>query len=91
LLSNKQIPCPSNSILSVGLSRAPKGSFDPDKILFMDFNIPKINKHVFYTTASDDQHALVEYTFFSKELLDKKEYEDGIKNYLKKGITPIPH
>lgn len=65
--------------------KAPKGSFDPSKILFMDFNIPQYEQTRFlYILPQDDQHALVEYTLFSKELLEKKEYEDGIKNYLSK-------
>jgi len=66
----------------------PMPCFDPDKILFMDFSIPQHNETRFlYVLPTDDQHALFEYTFFSKEVLDKKIYEDGIKNYLKsKGI-----
>lgn len=69
--------------------KAPKGSFDPDQILFMDFNIPQHEQTRFlYLLPQDDQHALVEYTLFSKELLEKKEYEEGIKNYLDRiGIT----
>ena len=55
----------------------------------MDFNIPQHEQTRFlYLLPQDDQHALVEYTLFSKELLEKKEYEEGIKNYLDRiGIT----
>ena len=69
--------------------KAPKGSFDPDKILFMDFNIPQSKQTRFlYLLPQDDQHALVEYTLFSKELLKNNEYENGIKKYLTEiGIT----
>ena len=69
--------------------KAPKGSFDPNKILFMDFNIPQHQQTRFlYLLPQDDQHALIEYTLFSKELLAVEEYEDGIKKYLDKiGIT----
>lgn len=68
---------------------APKGSFDPDKILFMDFNIPQDQQTRFlYILPQDDQHALVEYTLFSKELLAKEEYEEGIQKYLAEiGVT----
>jgi len=68
---------------------APKGSFDPDKILFMDFNIPQHQQTRFlYILPQDDQHALVEYTLFSKELLAKEEYEEGIQKYLTEiGVT----
>ena len=63
--------------------QAPKGSFDPEKIVFMDFNIPQKNKTRFiYILPLSDQKALVEYTLFSKELLELKEYEAGIKAYL---------
>ena len=63
---------------------APKGSFDPDKILFMDFNIPQKQQTRFlYLLPQNDRQALVEYTLFSKDLLTIKEYEDGIKTYLK--------
>ena len=63
---------------------APKGSFDPDKILFMDFNIPQKQQTRFlYLLPQNDRQALVEYTLFSKDLLTTKEYEDGIEAYLK--------
>jgi lycopene beta-cyclase len=49
---------------------APKGSFDPDKILFMDFNIPQKQQTRFlYLLPQNDRQALVEYTLFSKDLL----------------------
>ena len=69
--------------------KAPKGSFDPDKILFMDFNIPQSKQTRFlYVLPQDDQNALVEYTVFSKELLKNNEYEKGIEKYLTKiGVT----
>ena len=63
---------------------APKGSFDPDKLLFMDFNIPQKQQTRFlYLLPQNDRQALVEYTLFSKDLLTTKEYEDGIEAYLK--------
>ena len=65
--------------------KAPEKSFDPDKILFMDFNIPQQEQTRFmYILPKDDQHALIEYTLFSKKLLERHEYEKEIKKYLTK-------
>ncbi|MBT7653681.1 MAG: lycopene cyclase [Flavobacteriaceae bacterium] len=63
--------------------------FNPNKILFMDFNIEQKKETRFlYVLPLDSKNALVEYTLFSADLLEKKEYEQGIKSYLKnKGIT----
>ena len=58
--------------------------FDPNKILFMDFNIEQKKETRFlYVLPLDSKNALVEYTLFSADLLEKKEYEEGIKSYLK--------
>ena len=63
----------------------PKACFDPTKILFMDFNIPQNQETRFlYVLPFDEKHALFEYTFFSEKVLDKKVYEKGIEDYLKK-------
>jgi lycopene beta-cyclase len=57
--------------------------FDPKKILFMDFNIQQKNETRFlYVLPTDKRNALFEYTLFSKDVLEKQEYEQGIKNYL---------
>lgn len=63
--------------------------FDPEKVFFMDFDIPQEQQTRFlYVLPFDEKHALVEYTLFSEELLEKEEYETGITDYLKtKGIT----
>ena len=63
--------------------------FDPNKILFMDFNIEQKKETRFlYVLPLDSKNALLEYTLFSVDLLEKKEYEEGIKSYLKnQGIT----
>ena len=55
----------------------------------MDFDIPQEQQTRFlYVLPFDEKHALVEYTLFSEELLEKEEYETGITDYLKtKGIT----
>jgi lycopene beta-cyclase len=58
--------------------------FDPNKILFMDFNIEQKKETRFlYVLPLDSKNALVEYTLFSANLLEKKEYEEGIQSYLK--------
>ena len=64
-------------------------SFDENKILFMDFNIPQENETRFlYVLPQDKYSALVEFTLFSEKLLKFEEYEKGIRSYLEtKGIT----
>ncbi|MGY8966178.1 MAG: lycopene cyclase family protein, partial [Flavobacteriales bacterium] len=58
--------------------------FDPNKILFMDFNIEQKKETRFlYVLPLDSKNALVEYTLFSANLLEKKAYEQGIQSYLK--------
>jgi lycopene beta-cyclase len=63
--------------------------FDPEKLLFMDFDIPQKKETRFlYLLPLDTKTALVEYTLFSEHLLPLEEYEMGIQSYLKeKGIT----
>jgi len=63
--------------------------FDPEKLLFMDFDIPQKKETRFlYLLPIDAKTALVEYTLFSKNLLTLQEYEEGIKSYLhRNGIT----
>ena len=55
----------------------------------MDFDIPqKGNTRFIYMLPVNSKEALVEYTVFSKQLLDYSSYESGIKSYLdRKGIT----
>ncbi|OUW34701.1 MAG: hypothetical protein CBD39_03065 [Flavobacteriaceae bacterium TMED179] len=64
-------------------------SFDPRKILFMDFDIPQFQETRFlYVLPIDESNALVEYTLFSENLLHFDDYETGIVDYLNsKGIT----
>jgi lycopene beta-cyclase len=58
-------------------------TFDPEKVLFMDFDIPQEDQTRFlYLLPTDEKHALVEYTLFSEGLLQKEEYEKGIMDYL---------
>ena len=68
--------------------KAREDVFDPKKILFMDFKIPQQKETRFlYLLPLDKKRALVEYTLFSKKLLEYNAYEEGIKSYLnEKGI-----
>ena len=63
--------------------------FDPNKILFMDFDIPQLKETRFlYLLPIDKNNALVEYTLFSENILPLEAYEAGIITYLNsKGIT----
>ena len=58
--------------------------FNPEKVIFMDFDIPQKGKTRFlYVLPLSKNKALVEYTLFSESLLEQKEYETGIIDYLK--------
>ena len=63
--------------------------FNSSDATFMDFDIPQEgNTRFMYVLPVNSREALVEYTLFSKELLDYSIYESGIKAYLnRKGIT----
>jgi lycopene beta-cyclase len=57
--------------------------FDTETAVFMDFTVPQVQETRFmYVLPYTQTEALIEYTLFSKELLDKSEYEDAIREYL---------
>nr|WP_297913566.1 lycopene cyclase family protein [uncultured Allomuricauda sp.] len=57
--------------------------FDAKQATFMDFSVPqKGNTRFMYVLPLSEKEALFEYTLFSKNLLDKGEYEDAIIDYL---------
>lgn len=57
--------------------------FDRDTMVFMDFDLPqKNNTRFMYVLPFSSTEALVEYTLFSKDLLEEKEYETEISRYL---------
>lgn len=59
--------------------------FDDATATFMDFSVAqKGNTRFMYVLPIDKKTALFEYTLFSKTLLEQSEYEDAIKDYLKK-------
>ena len=63
--------------------------FNPNCATFMDFSIEqKGNTRFMYVLPTSKTEALLEYTLFSQELLQKEEYETEIQNYIQKlGIT----
>ena len=66
-----------------------KDVFNEQEATFMDFSIKQnSNTRFMYVLPFSKREALVEYTLFSKDLLEKKGYEKSIINYLKEaGIT----
>ena len=63
--------------------------FEKNKATFMDFSVEQRgNTRFMYVLPTSSTEALLEYTLFSKDLLPKEEYENEIKDYIKKlGIT----
>ena len=62
-----------------------KESFDDSMASFMDFTVPQNgNTRFMYVLPTDKKTALVEYTLFSKDLLQLNEYETAITDYLAK-------
>lgn len=62
--------------------------FDDSKATFMDFDLPQNgNTRFMYVLPLNTTSALFEYTLFSKNVLEKSDYENAIASYLKdKGI-----
>ncbi|WP_289038187.1 lycopene cyclase family protein [uncultured Zobellia sp.] len=57
--------------------------FNPLQVTYMDFSVPqKGNTRFMYILPFSKNEALVEYTLFSKNRLEKKEYEEALINYL---------
>jgi lycopene beta-cyclase len=69
--------------------RSKEAVFTPDCATFMDFSVEqKGNTRFMYVLPTTETEALLEYTLFSKDLLQKEEYETQIQNYIQKlGIT----
>lgn len=60
-----------------------KPVFDPDQATYMDFSIEqKGNTRFMYVLPTTEHQALVEYTLFSTDLLQKDAYENALKDYL---------
>lgn len=69
--------------------RSKEATFNPNCATFMDFSVEqKGNTRFMYVLPTSETEALIEYTLFSKDLLEKQEYENEIKNYIEKlGIS----
>lgn len=64
--------------------KAKQPVFTPATATFMDFSIPqKQTTRFMYLLPTSSTEALLEYTLFSPNLLEKEEYETGILNYMK--------
>ncbi|WP_422349803.1 lycopene cyclase family protein [Flagellimonas sp.] len=64
--------------------KTPKPVFNPNEATFMDFSVPqKGNTRFMYVLPFSETEALVEYTLFSENILEKYEYEEALKDYLK--------
>lgn len=60
-----------------------KAVFNPEAATFMDFSIPQRgNTRFMYVLPFSETEALVEYTLFSRDVLEKAEYEGAISSYL---------
>ena len=58
--------------------------FDSKTFTIMDYRIRDIDKTAFtYILPISNKKALVEYTYFTKELVDSKEYDLKLKKYIK--------
>lgn len=68
--------------------RTDKRIFSPSEATFMDFSIPqKGNTRFMYVLPFSQTEALVEYTLFSENILEKAEYENAISNYLERTLN----
>lgn len=57
--------------------------FDENTALLMDFSIKQNDEtRFFYVLPTSKKEALIEFTLFTKKVLDKKQYENEILNYL---------
>ena len=60
-----------------------QATFDPTKAIFMDFRVSQKDNTTFgYLLPLSKTRALVEYTLFSKEILEDVVYETELKNYV---------
>ncbi|MGX1928295.1 lycopene cyclase family protein [Flagellimonas sp. 2504JD4-2] len=64
-----------------------KPIFNSEEATFMDFSIPqKGNTRFMYVLPFSETEALLEYTLFSENILEKSEYEEGIQDYVKQKL-----
>jgi lycopene beta-cyclase len=66
--------------------------FEPDTALLMDFDTQQNGGLTFfYLLPFTENRALVEYTIFSGQILEKYQYESAIENYLQKKMNLGKH
>lgn len=66
-------------------------AFDPEKVMLMDFDTSQ--KHgvtFFYILPYSENKALVEYTFFTEQILSEEEYQAGIEAHLSERYSLQP-
>jgi lycopene beta-cyclase len=60
-----------------------KPSFNPGEATLMDFRVSQQYGTTFvYVMPFSETRALVEYTLFTEVLLDKQQYDEGLRNYI---------
>ncbi|MEO5561827.1 MAG: lycopene cyclase family protein [Chitinophagaceae bacterium] len=72
--------------------KTPKPVFKPDEATLMDFRISQRHGTSFvYVMPFLPTMALVEYTLFTGKLLDQRQYDDGLRNYIQRFIFKGPY
>jgi len=65
----------------------PEATFDVDKAVLMDYRTPQeSDTRFFYVLPFSTNKALVEYTIFSKNLLEADEYDNQLRSYIKEKL-----
>lgn len=60
-----------------------KPAFNPNEAILMDFRVGQKHGTTFaYVMPFTETKALVEYTLFTKSLLEQQDYDGGLKNYI---------
>ncbi len=68
--------------------RADKDVFDPEEAMLMDFRTPQHGAaRFFYVLPFSRREALIEYTLFSKSLLQKEAYEQALDHYIQEKLN----
>lgn len=69
-----------------------KKIFDASKATLMDFRPSQEHGSTFtYVLPFSENRALVEYTLFTRDLLQQEEYDDALKNYVAEYVTQEPY
>lgn len=69
-----------------------KPSFDPETLTFMDFDIPQLGGTRFmYVLPFSEDRALIEFTLFTSDILEDREYVDQLKSYINEGLGIVKY